>query len=101
MMDDGDLKRFEPLAKDYEVLSCNELREQLSAFIRNLLENNPEKLAAMMYRHDVKEHLFQNALMLENVDEQALFIADLVIERELQKVETRKAYRKNKLKQMK
>ncbi len=98
MMDGGNLKRFEPLAKDYEVLSHNELRDQLSTFIKDLLENNPEKLAAMMYRHDVKEHLFQNGLMLEDMDEQASFIADLVIERELQKVETRKAYRKNKLK---
>jgi hypothetical protein len=90
--------RYEPLAKDYEQLSRNELREQLAAFIRNLLLNNPEKLAAMMYRHDVKEHLFQNALMLTDIEEQAVFMADLVIDREMKKVESRKAYKKTRLK---
>jgi hypothetical protein len=90
--------RHEPLAKDYEKLSRNELRKQLAAFIRNLLVNNPERLAAMMYRHDVKEHLFQNALMLTDIEEQALFMADLVIDREMKKVESRKAYKKTRLK---
>ena len=90
--------RYEPLAKDYEKLSRNELREQLASFIRNLLLNNPEKLAAMMYRHDVKEHLFQHALMLTDIEEQALFMADLVIDREMKKVESRKAYKKTRLK---
>jgi len=96
-MEDG-LGGYEPMAKDYEALSRDELREQLGAFIQNLLINNPEKLAAMMYRHDVKEHLFQSALILKDIDEQALFMADLVIDREMKKVESRKAYIKTRLK---
>ena len=89
---------YEPLAKDYEILSRDELREQLAVFIQNLLINNPEKLAAMMYRHDVKEHLFQSALMLSDINEQALFMADLVIDREMKKVKSRKDYKKTRLK---
>ena len=92
------IKYHEPLSKEYETLSHNELQKQLHSFIKNLLVNNPEKLAAMMYRHDVKEHLFQNALMLDDIDEQTLAIADLVIEREMQKVASRKAYKKTRLK---
>ncbi len=96
-MDGNNLKRYEPLAKEYETLSRNELREQLSAFIKDLLLHNPEKLAAMMYRHDVKEHLFQETLLLEDIDEQAMAMANLVIDRELQKVESRKVYKKTRL----
>jgi len=35
MMEDG-LGGYEPMAKDYEALSRDELREQLGAFIQNL-----------------------------------------------------------------
>ena len=96
--DNSHIKYHEPLSKEFETLSHDELRKQLSSFIKNLLVNNPEKLAAMMYRHDVKEHLFQNALVLEDIEIQTLAIADLVIEREMQKVESRKVYKKTRLK---
>ena len=86
----------EPLPRDYETLASNELRLNLSAFIKELLLANPEKLAALMYRHDVKQHLFQTGLLIEDADEQALFLADLVIDRELQKVASRAAYKKEK-----
>ena len=86
----------EPLPRDYESLSRNELRENLSNFIKDLLLTNPDKLANLMYRHDVKQHLFQTALLMEDIDEQAMFMADLVIDRELQKVASRAAYKKEK-----
>ena len=87
---------LEPNPADYEALSRGELRLNLSAFIKELLLTNPERLAALMYRHDVKQHLFQTGLLIEDVDEQALFFADLVIDRELQKVASRAAYKKEK-----
>ena len=49
-----------------------------------------------MYRHDVSESKFNVALEAESLDRQADLLADLVIERELQKVATRRAYRKHK-----
>ena len=50
----------------------------------------------MIYRHDVLESKFNQALDSGDITVQANEIADLVIERELQKVESRKAYRKEK-----
>jgi hypothetical protein len=84
------------LPQDFEKLTRNRLRENLSAFIKELLLTNPDKLANLMYRHDVKQHLFQTGLLIEDVDEQALFMADLVIDREWQKVASRAAYKKEK-----
>lgn len=91
---------LEPLPRDYELLSRDQLREHLSVFIKELLLTNLDKLANMMYRHDVKQHLFQTGLLIENIDEQALFMADLVIDRELQKVASRAAYKKEKEKKI-
>jgi hypothetical protein len=49
----------------------------------------------MMYRHDVSESKFNAALEAQTLDEQADMLADAVIEREMQKVATRLAYRKS------
>ncbi len=95
------MELIEPLPGDFESLSRNELRKNLSSFIKNLLLTNPEKLAGLMYRHDVKQHLFQTGLMIEDLDEQALFMADLVIDRELQKVASRALYKKEKEEKLK
>lgn len=90
------LTRTEPLAKDYETLSRDELKMRLQVFIADLLENNFEKLCAMIYRHDVLESKFDAALQYASVDEQAERIAILVLERELEKVESRKRYKRQK-----
>ena len=78
---------------DYESLSRNELEIRLHAFVSNLLVNDFEKLCNLIYRHDVDESRFTNALQLPNVDDQAWKITHLVIDREMEKVKMRKAYR--------
>ncbi|MCF6169616.1 MAG: hypothetical protein L3J66_01385 [Bacteroidales bacterium] len=97
-MDKNNLPRplAEPLAKDYETLSRDELQFQLQVFIAGLLENNFEKLCNMIYRHDVPENKFEDALEVGTIDEQAAKIAKLVLERELEKVASRRAYKKQK-----
>ena len=86
----------EPLAKEYETLSRDELQIRLQVFIADLLENNFEKLCAMIYRHDVLESKFNKALEKETISEQAALIAALVLERELEKIETRRKYKSQK-----
>lgn len=86
----------EPLAREYETLSREELKKRLQNFIQDMLDSNFEKLTNLMYRHDVTEDKFHEALERGPIEEQAGRLADLVIERELEKVATRKAYRKYK-----
>lgn len=50
----------------------------------------------MVYRHDVSEVKFNQALGGGSLEAQAAKIADLVIDRELEKVKTRIAYRREK-----
>ena len=86
----------DPLPKDYETFTRPELKSHLSFYIADLLEHNFEKLCSLIYRHDVSEDKFHFALESGDIDGQAERVAELVIERELQKVETRKLYRKYK-----
>ncbi len=89
-------KYEEPKNSDYETLSRNELELRLNAFISNLLENNFEKLCNLIYRHDVDESKFNDALQLNNIEERSLAITRLVIEREMEKVKMRQMYREYK-----
>lgn len=86
----------DPLPKDYETLNRAELKSHLTAYIAELLEHNFEKLCSLIYRHDVNEEKFHIALQTGDIEGQAGRVAELVIERELQKVQTRQAYRKYK-----
>ncbi len=86
----------EPLKSDYELLSRNELEIRLHAFISELLAHNFEKLCNLIYRHDVDETKFNIALQLPHVDDQAWKITYLVIDREMEKVKMRNAYKKYK-----
>lgn len=90
------LPQGEPLPKEYESLSRQELKQRLTVFIAELLDTNFEKLCSMVYRHDVSEVKFNQALGGGSLEAQAAKIADLVIDRELEKVKTRIAYRREK-----
>ena len=90
------LPKGEPLPVDYELMERKELHHRLKIYIAEMLENNFEKLCNMMYRHDVPELKFNSALDEATLDEQADKLAELVIEREMLKVETRRKYRKTK-----
>jgi hypothetical protein len=69
------------------------VRAQLVERIIQLLNTNPERLMAILYRIDVNEarvnHIFAHALPPDIPEE----IADLVIERQLAKAETRARYK--------
>ena len=96
LTDNPILPTGEPLPVDYERMDRKELHHRLKFYIAEMLENNFEKLCNMMYRHDVPELQFNEALDAATLGEQADKLADLVIEREMLKVETRRAYRKTK-----
>lgn len=70
----------------------NELKEQLTKIINLLLDKDLQRLLNTMYRMDVSEQKFKEALTLNPPSEVAPAIAQLIIERELRKVITRRKY---------
>jgi len=60
--------------------------------IQYLLDNNFEKLLNIMYRIDIGEDRFREALSNQRSKDISYELAELVVERELQKVRSRKKY---------
>lgn len=73
------------------------IREQLAFVIARLMEENFERLCQAMYRLDVSEAKFDEVLTQKPLEEIPHAIADLVIEREMQKVRTRMMYKRGEL----
>ena len=75
-----------------EKISFEELRENLSQYINSLIQTNFQKLVSLLYRIDVSESKLKT-LLQEKADANAgVIIADLIIERQLQKIKSRQQF---------
>lgn len=74
-------------------LTMDELKEKLTQIIRYFLDKEFERLLQAMYRIDINENKLKIVLASNSPENVAPTIANLIIERELQKVETRRKYR--------
>jgi len=73
------------------------IRDKLAFLIAHLMQSNFEKLCQAMYRLDVSEARFDKAMNENELQDIPYAIADLVIEREMQKVKTRMMYKRGEL----
>ena len=71
-------------------ISTDELREKLVAHINHLINHDFEKLVFYLYRIDVNESKMRELLQQNDGENAAGLIADLIIERQLQKIESKK-----------
>jgi len=77
-----------------EKRSLEELKLFLSGYISHLISNNPDKLVSILSRVDVSEKMLK--ANLQNQEENASGImAQMIIERQLEKIKTRERYRSN------
>ena len=75
-------------------IDAQELHHRLSLHINHLIETDFQKLITLLYRVDVSETKLKD-LLTKNTDKDAgAIIATLVIERQLQKIESREQFRK-------
>jgi stress response protein SCP2 len=73
-------------------ISFDQMRQQLQAAINELIKSDFQKLVNVLYRVDVNERKLKY-LLQENVGaDAAVIIADLIIERQLEKIKTRAAF---------
>ncbi len=76
-----------------DILSYEELHFILSRRIAELLEKNVEKLIHILYRIDVNQRRTDEIFNNPSKDDIVLLLTDAVIERQLQKVHTRRKYK--------
>jgi hypothetical protein len=72
-------------------ISFEKLKEKLAAHVDHLINNNFEELINLLYKIDVNEAKLKS-LLKEHTDTSNV-IADLIIERQLQKIKTRNEFR--------
>lgn len=86
----------EALSADFDLTGCDNreaLLKRLSAEINHLIQADFHRLIAFLYRLDISELKLKQTLE-ENTDKDAgELIAELVVERQLQKLATRKAFK--------
>ena len=63
------------------------------AYINHLIDKDFEKLVFILYRIDVDEDLIKELLLHRGNENAGELIADAIIKRQLQKVETREKYK--------
>jgi hypothetical protein len=77
------------LTKD---ISRHELQQKLTVFINDLILNDFQKLISILYKVDVDEKKLKRILKENAGTDAGEIIAGLIIEREIQKIETRKKF---------
>lgn len=77
-----------------EAITHEQIREWLSGKISELMKSNFHKLLAILYRIDVHENNVKRVFDEYTPNEIPSMLAELMIQRQLQKVRTRIAYRK-------
>lgn len=73
-----------------------ELYKKLTFYINHLIQNDFQKLIFILYKIDVDEGKLKRILKEEAGKDAAEIIARLIIEREIQKIETRKLFKGEK-----
>ena len=80
------------VANSIQVTPSNDLRNQLISFINDLINEDFHALVQLLYRIDVNEKKLKELLKQNENADVALIIADLIISRQLQKIETKKQF---------
>ncbi|HEY6062022.1 MAG TPA: hypothetical protein VIV35_00335 [Chitinophagaceae bacterium] len=70
-----------------------ELQQKLALHVNHLINHDFEKLVSLLYRIDVNEKKIRQLLGQKEGENAAGLIADLIIERQLQKIKSRQQFR--------
>lgn len=73
-------------------ISMDELKMMLASRIREMLDTNLEKLVSILYRIDVGQRLTDEIFSENNKEDIAPQLAEAIIKRQIQKIQTRKKY---------
>ena len=77
--------------------SLEEFRKYLTEKLKLLLDEKFDQLVNILYRIDINEKKLSELFSGQNRDFIPASLADLIIERQLQKIRLRKSYREGKL----
>ncbi len=74
-------------------VSPEQLKDQLASYINELINHDFNKLVSLLYRIDINEKKLRQLLEANPTYNAGHIIADLIIERQIQKLKTRQQFR--------
>ena len=75
-----------------ETSTWDAIRNKLYGFVNHLIDKNFQKLMMILYRIDVHEDKLRKLLKANPATDAGLVIADLIMERQVQKIKTRQEF---------
>ncbi|KAA9041654.1 hypothetical protein FW778_06430 [Ginsengibacter hankyongi] len=84
------------LTNSIREVPSNDLRNQLISFINDLINEDFNALVQLLYRVDVNEKKLKELLKENENADAPVIIADLIITRQLQKIESKKQFSQRK-----
>lgn len=88
------VKDFQVENKDFPAsATMDDVKKKLAAIIRYLIDKDINRLLTIFYRIDLEEEKVKQILAISPVGEISSRLAELVIQREMEKVKTRLKYR--------
>ena len=76
-----------------DTISLEELKQKMALHINHCINHDFEKLVSLLYRIDVNENKMRQLLEQKEGENAAGLIADMIIERQLQKIKSRQQFR--------
>jgi hypothetical protein len=76
-----------------ENIQLEELKGRLSVYINQLIQTDFEKLVSLLYRIDISEPKLKHLLQQNPGEDAGKVIAELIIERQLQKIKSRSQFK--------
>lgn len=81
------------LEESLKIKISGSIDNDLTYYINDLIQNDFQKLIAILYKVDIDEEKLKNILQHQTGKDTGEIIAKLIIERQLQKLETRKHFK--------
>ena len=94
---DFTLQDSDSLIPSVDVNTLEEFRKYLTQKVAHLLDNNYNELINTLYRIDVSESKLSELFAGKNREKIPEALADLIIERQIQKIRFRQKYKEGKL----
>jgi len=83
------------LNEQFTAVQKEEMKERLAQYLNYLLLHDFNKLVQILYRVDVNEQRLKELLQNHPGTDAAIIIADLLIQRQQEKIESRQSFKSN------
>jgi len=95
MKDNESIEQLLNLTSQLTAVQKEEMKYHLIFYINHLLLHDFDKLVQILYRVDVSENKLKEVLQKNPGTDAAIIIADLLIQRQEEKIKTKEAFKSN------